>query len=303
MAISGRSLNFDAPPMLRSGWTSIVARMARSARGRFGIGIFVLIALFAVFGPALTPWTPDVIDWNAVGEDASLRAPSLATGHPLGVDDLGRDLFARLAHGTQTSLTISCLAVAIAVICGTAYGAIAGYVGGVIDQVMMRIVDTLYALPMTFVLVVMVLLFGQATEVLFICIGGFSSLGLARVVRGQTLVIKTQPYVEAAVIGGARPLDVVFTHIVPNLLGLVAIYATILVPELVFTESLISFMGLGVQDPDVSLGVLISEGMSGLLFGISLHLACPLLMFVSVQVALYCIGDGLREASDVKGEG
>ncbi len=185
-------------------------------------------------------------------------------------------------------------------IVGTLYGAISGYVGGRTDQVMMRIVDILLAIPFMFVIILLLVMFGRSIIMLFAGIGLLSWLNMARIVRGQTLSLKHKEYIEAAKASGVSGWKIILRHIVPNLLGIVAVYATLLVPEMILTESFISFLGLGVQEPLTSLGALISEGAKGITQGMLWQLGWPLSFFVVTLYAFFFVGDGLRDALDPK---
>ena len=188
----------------------------------------------------------------------------------------------------------------IAVIVGTIYGAIAGYFGGRLDSAMMRLVDIIYSIPYMFILILLLIIFGRSFIMLFVGIGLVSWLGMSRVVRGQTMTLKHREFVEAAIATGSKPAAVIFRHIVPNLLGIVAVYATLLVPEMILLESFISFLGLGVQEPNTSLGALISEGAQTMQYGTIWQLAFPLFFFVVILFTFFFVGDGLRDALDPK---
>jgi oligopeptide transport system permease protein len=188
----------------------------------------------------------------------------------------------------------------VAVVVGTLYGAIAGYKGGRIDGIMMRTVDVLMSIPFMFVLILMLVIFGRSILMLFIGIGLISWLDMARIARGQTLTIKNKEFVEAAVATGVSPMKIILRHIVPNLLGIVVVYATLLVPGMIITESFISFLGLGVQEPNTSLGALISAGAENMNNGVIWQLYFPLTFFIVLLFALFFVGDGLRDALDPK---
>jgi oligopeptide transport system permease protein len=177
---------------------------------------------------------------------------------------------------------------------------VSGYIGGRTDQIMMRIVDILLAIPFMFVLILLLVMFGQSLIMLFVGIALLSWLGMARIVRGQTLSLKNKEFIEAARATGVPTFTIIIRHIVPNLLGIVAVYATLLVPEMILTESFISFLGLGVQAPQTSLGALISEGAKTMRYGTPWQLGFPLLFFVLTMFAFYFVGDGLRDALDPK---
>ena len=214
--------------------------------------------------------------------------------------DLGRDLFARTVQGTQISLMVGIVGAAIAVVVGTLYGATAGYVGGRTDQFMMRAVDILMSIPYMFVLILLLVMFGRSMSMLFLGIGLISWLDMSRIVRGQTLSLKNREFIEAARAIGVPAWKIVLRHVVPNLLGVVAVYATLLVPLMILTESFISFLGLGVQEPLTSWGALISEGAGTMNYGTLWQLAFPLFFFVITLFGFFFVGDGLRDALDPK---
>ena len=265
-----------------------------------GLIILVLVALFALFGNFAAQWSNEELDFSVMGNVRDAGGPSLANGHFFGTDDLGRDLFARTVQGTRISLMVGIVGSAIAVIAGTLYGAIAGYTGGRVDNIMMRTVDILMAIPYMFVLILLLVVFGRSITMLFVGIGLISWLDMSRIVRGQTLSLRRKEFIEAAEATGVAPFTIIRRHIVPNLLGIVAVYATLLVPLMILTESFISFLGLGVQEPLTSWGALISEGASTMNYGTLWQLAFPLFFFIITLFGFFFVGDGLRDALDPK---
>ena len=284
----------------RSPWADARRRFLRNKAAMAGLAILVLVALFAIFGNSVAVWSNEELDFTVMGQVATMGAPSLENGHYFGTDDLGRDLFARTVQGTQVSLLVGLVGAGIAVIVGTLYGAIAGYVGGRTDQVMMRTVDILMSIPYMFVLILLLVMFGRSMAMLFLGIGLISWLDMARIVRGQTLSLKNREFIEAARVTGVSTWRIIIRHIVPNLLGVVAVYATLLVPLMILTESFISFLGLGVQEPLTSWGALISEGAGTMSYGTLWQLAFPLFFFVITLFGFFFVGDGLRDALDPK---
>ncbi len=284
----------------RSLWADARKRFAQNKAAVAGLVMLIFCLGFAVFGQALSPFTYDYTDFTIMGHAAELGAPSWSGGYYFGADDLGRDLFARTAMGTRISLIVGVVSSVIAVVAGTLYGAVAGYVGGRTDSVMMRIVDILMAVPFMFVVILLLVIFGKSLTVLFMGIGLLSWLGMARIVRGQTLVLKGREFIEAARASGVSTRRIILRHIVPNLLGIVAVYATLLIPDMILTESFISFLGLGVQEPQTSLGELISEGAKTIRYGTLWQLGFPLLFFTLTMFGFYFVGDGLRDALDPK---
>jgi oligopeptide transport system permease protein len=284
----------------RSLWADARRRFFRNKAAVAGLVTLTVITLLALFGDALAVWSNEEIDFSIMGQAAQIGQPSLANGHYFGTDDLGRDLYSRTLQGTRISLMVGIVGSFIAVIVGTLYGAISGYVGGRTDQIMMRIVDILLAIPFMFVIILLLVMFGRSIFMLFLGIGLLSWLNMARIVRGQTLSLKHKEYVEAAQATGVPTFTIILRHIVPNLLGIVAVYATLLVPEMILTESFISFLGLGVQEPLTSLGALISEGAKTIYYGTIWQLLWPLTFFVLTLFSFFFVGDGLRDALDPK---
>ena len=217
----------------------------------------------------------------------------------MGTDSVGRDLMTRIFLGLRISLAIGFLAAVVALAIGIVYGAVAGYVGGRVDDAMMRFVDILYSLPFIFFVILLVVFFGRNLFLMFVAVGAVEWLDMARIVRGQTLSIKRQEYVEAAKALGVRGPAIVRRHVVPNLLGPVIVYMTLLVPKVILLESFLSFLGLGVQEPLTSLGVLISEGARNIQ-GAPYLLIFPSIFLTLTLFALNFIGDGLRDALDPK---
>ncbi|MCB2095232.1 MAG: ABC transporter permease subunit [Rhodobacteraceae bacterium] len=284
----------------RSLWADARKRFLRNKAAVGGLIILVLVALFALFGNFAAQWSNEELDFSVMGNVRDAGGPSLANGHFFGTDDLGRDLFARTVQGTRISLMVGIVGSAIAVIAGTLYGAIAGYTGGRVDNIMMRTVDILMAIPYMFVLILLLVVFGRSITMLFVGIGLISWLDMSRIVRGQTLSLRRKEFIEAAEATGVAPFTIIRRHIVPNLLGIVAVYATLLVPLMILTESFISFLGLGVQEPLTSWGALISEGASTMNYGTLWQLAFPLFFFIITLFGFFFVGDGLRDALDPK---
>lgn len=284
----------------RSPWADARRRFLRNKAAMAGLVILILVGLFAIFGNYFAVWSNEELDFSVMGQVATMGVPSLENGHYFGTDDLGRDLFARTVQGTQISLLVGLVGAGIAVIVGTLYGAIAGYVGGRTDQVMMRTVDILMSIPYMFVLILLLVMFGRSMSMLFLGIGLMSWLDMSRIVRGQTLSLKNREFIEAARATGVSGWRIITRHIVPNLLGVVAVYATLLVPLMILTESFISFLGLGVQEPLTSWGALISEGAGTMSYGPLWQLAFPLFFFVITLFGFFFVGDGLRDALDPK---
>jgi oligopeptide transport system permease protein len=284
-----RASGLDAAPA-RYG----VRHRLRDNRGVLGAAVVLAaLTLLAIFGPYLSPYSYAALDWRHLA-----TPPGLTASHWLGTDPLGRDLFVRTLYGLRLSLLIGVLATAVSVGIGVAWGAIAGYVGGRADSWMMRAVDVLYALPYLFVVIILATVFGRGSiAMLLLAIGAVGWLTMARVVRGQTLSLKRREFIEAARATGLGTAAILARHIVPNLAGTVAVYATLTIPELITYESFLSFLGLGVQEPLASLGSLVNEGARQMLTA-PWMLLVPAGVLIALLLCCNLIGDGLRDALD-----
>ncbi|WP_075214483.1 ABC transporter permease [Mongoliimonas terrestris] len=240
-----------------------------------------------------------VVDIAPDQRSATLTADVQQVRFYLGTDGNGRDMLARILVATRISLAIGILATAVALLIGVTYGAAAGYFGGRIDGVMMRIVDVLYSLPFVFFVIMLVVFFGRNFVLMFIAVGAIEWLDMARIVRGQTLALKRREFVQAAEALGVDNVGILKRHIIPNTLGPVVIYMTLMVPRVIILESFLSFLGLGVQEPLTSLGVLIAEGARNI-EGATWLLVWPALALALVLFSLNFLGDGLRDALDPK---
>ncbi len=278
----------------RSLWQDAARRFYANKAAMAGvIGIF-LIALFAIFAPWIGRFTFEQQDTLLI-----LEPPTFEGRHWFGMDANGRDLFVRTAYGARISLLIGVMTTAVALSIGVIYGATAGFVGGRIDNLMMRLVDVIYALPLIFFIIILVTLFGRNIFLVFVGIGAVEWLTMSRIVRGQTLSVKEKEYVEAAYASGVPTRDIIRRHIIPNVIGPVIIFVTLLVPTNILIESYLSFLGLGVQEPMTSWGVLIKDGAN------DLETSWWLLFFPAtfLAITMFCfnfIGDGLRDALDPK---
>ncbi len=294
------SSRFDTGTKPRSLWADAARRFFKHTPSVVSLVVLALVVLFALTGNFFAAWGNAEIDWSVLGQVRTLGAPSLESGHYFGTDDLGRDLFSRTVQGSQISLLVGLVGATIAVVVGTLYGAVAGYFGGRVDSIMMRFVDILLSIPYMFVLILLLVVFGRSMSMLFVGIGLISWLDMSRIVRGQTLSLKEKEFVEAARAGGAGHFAIIMRHIVPNLMGIVVVYATLLVPQMILTESFISFLGLGVQEPLTSWGALISQGAGTVMYGTLWQLCFPLFFFIVTLFSFYFVGDGLRDALDPK---
>ncbi len=277
----------------RSLWDDARRRLMRNRAAVTGMVMLVCLVVAAVIGPWLVPFTYDAVNKGDVW------APPLTQGHILGADALGRDLLARLLSGLQVSLMIGMVATLVSLVIGVAWGAIAGYLGGVVDEVMMRIVDVLYALPFIFFVILLMVTFGSNIVLIFVAIGAVEWLTMSRIVRGQTLSLKQKEFIEAARAAGLTQDAIIIRHIVPNLLGPVMVYVTLTIPAVILAESFLSFLGMGVQPPAASLGTLIAGGAQDMELAWWL-LVFPSLTMVVTLMSFNFIGDGLRDAIDPK---
>jgi oligopeptide transport system permease protein len=276
-------------------WKLAVGRFVRNRAAMGGLVVLALIALGALLIPELWPY--------GIGQ-ASLadiqRPPTLSDFHWFGTDANGRDLFVRVFYGARVSLAVGLTATGVALVIGVIYGAVAGYAGGVVDTAMMRVVDVMYAQPLLFLIIVLVTLLGADIVLIFVGIGCVEWLTMARIVRGQTLSIKQREYMESARAIGLPHGKVLRRYVIPNAVGPVIVYATLLIPINIIVESSLSFLGLGVQEPLTSWGVLVSQGAN------QIDAAPWILIFPAalLGVTMFCfnfIGDGLRDALDPKG--
>ncbi len=288
-------MSLAATPALRgrSLWDDARRRLLRNRAAVAGMATLALLVLAALVGPALAPYAYDAVNKSDVW------LPPLTNGHLLGTDALGRDLLARLLMGLRVSLAIGLVATMVSLVIGVAWGATAGFLGGRIDEAMMRIVDVLYSLPFIFFVILLMVTFGSNVVLIFVAIGAVEWLTMSRIVRGQTLTLKQKEFVEAARAAGLGRAAIIARHIVPNLLGPVVVYVTLTIPAVILAESFLSFLGLGVQPPMASLGTLIASGAADMELAPWL-LIFPSLVMVVTLMSFNFIGDGLRDAIDPK---
>ena len=268
------------------------ARVRATPVVRVTATILVVCTLLALAGPAVSPHDP--VD---TGFDRILDPPSAR--HWFGTDNLGRDLLVRTLQGMRTTLAVAVVASIVSLVIGVLYGAVAGYLGGRVDAVMMRVVDTLYALPFIFFVILLMVAFERNYLLIFVAIGAVNWLDMARIVRGQTLGLKEREFVQAARLIGVPAHRVILRHISPNLLGVVLVYLTLTIPQAVLVESFLSFLGLGVQEPSTSLGTLVANGV-GVLEPAPWVVAFPSAVLFVILLSFNFLGDGLRDAADVR---
>jgi len=267
----------------------------RLKKNKMAVASAVILALLSL-ASVLAPW---IAPYSYEEQNLDLRAVPPRHGHWLGTDALGRDQLTRLLYGGRVSLMVGIVATGVALLIGVTYGAVSGFFGGKIDALMMRIVDIIYALPFTIFVILLMVFFGRDIRLLFIAIGAVEWLTMARIVRGQVQSLKKQEFIEAAHALGLRRRRIIFLHMIPNVLGPIIVYATLTVPAVMLLEAFLSFLGLGVQPPMSSWGLMIKDGADRME-------ECPWLLIapgVTLAVTLFCLnflGDGLRDALDVR---
>jgi oligopeptide transport system permease protein len=271
-------------------WKDAWRRLRRNRAAWFSLWILGAMVVATFLGPLLSPYTYDAQDL-ATGP----VPPNLA--HWLGTDFHGRDLLTRVLFGGQISIQVGLLAATTSLVIGTLYGAVSAYAGGKVDELMMRFVDLLYSLPYMFLVILLVVLFGQSLLLLFVALGAVQWLTTARIVRGQVLSLKKREFVEAARALGVPSFSIVTRHLIPNSLGPILVYFTLTVPQVILQEAFLSFLGLGVQAPRPSLGALINDGANDMVVYPWL-LVFPGLVMATLLFCLNFLGDGLRDALD-----
>ncbi len=274
----------------------VTTEMRRSRSIMISGGILVAIAVLAIIGPFISPHSYLTTDF-----DGRFVEPTLDSFHLFGTDDLGRDLFVRTLLGGQITLLVAIVASIVSLIIGVAYGAVAGYVGGRIDALMMRAVDALYALPFIFLVILLMVVFERNFLLIFVAIGAINWLDMARIVRGQTISLKHREFVDAAKLIGVPSWRIIFRHITPNLLGVVIVYVTLTIPQAILVESFLSFLGLGVQEPQTSLGALVNGGVSQMEQA-PWMLLIPAVLLAAILLCFNFLGDGLRDLFDPRQE-
>ncbi len=271
-----------------------IRRLRANRAAVFALFVICAVILMALLGPWLNPNNTQTLDWLHVA-----ARPGLQSAHWFGTDRLGRDLFARTLAGTRVSIAIGLAASTLSIFVGVGYGAVSGYFGGRTDHLMMRAIEILSGLPLIFFVIFLAVIFGRSESLLFISIGAVGWLTMARIVRGQTLSIRQQEFIAAAVASGATAGRIITRHVIPNVIGPVIVYATLTVPQIILFESFLSFLGLGIQEPGASLGTLIAEGV-GEMEAAPWMLLVPGSFLAVLLLGLNIFGDGLRDALDVK---
>jgi oligopeptide transport system permease protein len=255
-------------------------------------GTLIGLVVVAVIGPTVSPHNYLQTDFSNI-----LHAPSFSGMHLFGTDDLGRDLFVRTLLGVQVTIIVALVASAVSLIIGVLYGAVAGFAGGRVDAIMMRFVDTLYALPFIFFVILLMVAFERNFFLIFVAIGAVNWLDMARIVRGQTLSLREREFVQAAQLTGVSFARIIFRHIAPNVIGVVVVYLTLTIPQAILVESFLSFLGLGIQEPQTSLGALVDAGVNQM-EGASWMLLIPAALLALILLCFNFMGDALRDVFD-----
>ena len=274
-------------------WHDAWLRLRKNRMAVFGLFTLVLFIVIAI----LTPW---IAPYSYEAQNLDLGATPPSAEHWLGTDIFGRDLLTQIMYGGRVSLAVGFIATSVALLIGVTWGAIAGYVGGRVDAVMMRLVDILYALPFMIFIVLLMVVFGRNILLLFLAIGAVEWLTMARIMRGQVQSLRQQEFVEAAISLGLSPATIIRRHVIPNALGPIIVYTTLTIPSVMLLEAFLSFLGLGIQPPQTSWGLLISYGAETM-EEYPWLLIFPGLTLTLTLFALNFLGDGLRDALDVRG--
>ena len=273
-------------------WSDAIRRLFKNKAAVAGAFVLVVLIVLAAFAPWIAPYP-------YAYQNLDLGASPPSSAHLLGTDVLGRDLLSRILYGARISLLVGFIATTVALVIGVSWGIIAGYAGGKVDSLMMRIVDILYGLPFIIFIILLMVIFGRNLWLLFLAIGAVEWLTMARIVRAQVLSLKNQEFVLAAQAMGVSNFAMFKRHLLPNILGPVAVYATLTIPQVMLLESFLSFLGLGIQPPMSSWGTLIKDGVESM-EEYSWLLIYPGLTFTITLFALNFFGDGLRDALDPK---
>jgi len=271
-------------------WKDAWKRLRKNRMAVASAALLALVVLFCVAGPWLVPFGFDQ-------QDLAYGARGSSWTHWFGTDQHGRDLLVRAMYGGRISLLVGLCATAVSLTLGVAYGAVSGYFGGRLDAGMMRLVDVLYTIPFMFVVILFLVLFGRSLVLLFVALGAVSWLTMARIVRGQVLSLKQSEFVEAARASGVRHTGIILRHLVPNALGPIIVYTTLTIPRMMLEEAFLSYLGLGVQPPMASWGLLVSDGANAMTFFPHM-LLFPGALLTLTLFALNFLGDGLRDALD-----
>lgn len=288
MFIKAKNLNLETPKT-KGFWLSVFGRLSKNKLAMTSAFIILALTILCICVPIFSSVAYDKTNWGEI-----MQSPS--SGHLFGTDSLGRDLFVRCFIGGRITFGIAFAAAFVVLLVGIFYGAIAGYIGGRVDTIMMRIVDVLYGIPFLFFCILLITLFGNSMALSFIAIAAISWLDMSRIVRGQTLSIKHKEYVEAAMISGVGNFKIISRHVIPNLLGVVIVYAALTVPNMIVLSAVLSFFGLGVTEPMTSWGLLIADGSQNMQAWWLLLFPASLMIITLLSFAF--LANGLRDALD-----
>ena len=290
--MTDQSIDIQAYQQGSSLWSDAWARLKKNKLAIFALVLLGFMALVCLFAPWITPY-------GYQQQNLIIGATPPSAQHWLGTDIFGRDLLTRIIYGGRISLSVGIIATLVALVIGIIWGAVAGYLGGRIDMLMMRIVDIMYALPFMIFIILLMVIFGRNLWLLFLAIGAVEWLTMARIVRGQVQTLKQQEFIEAAVSLGLSRWTIIHRHLIPNTLGPVIVYTTLTIPGVMLLEAFLSFLGLGIQPPQSSWGLLISYGVETM-EEYPWLLIFPGLALTLTLFALNFLGDGLRDALDVR---
>ena len=271
-------------------WADAWRRLKKNKLAMFGLVMLCLMAILAIIGPWIQPYDYQTQDYNA-------RNLSLSGSHWFGTDDLGRDLWVRVWWGARISLFIGIIAALLDFLVGVLYGGISAYFGGRVDDIMQRIIEIIIGIPFLILCILLIMVMGSGVFTIILAMSATGWTGMARLVRGQVLTLKEQEYVLAARTLGASPWRIILRHLIPNAIGIIIVNITFTVPGAIFTESFLSFIGLGIKPPLASLGSLVSDGVS-VMRNFPWRLLCPSIVFSMIMLSFYMLGDGLRDALD-----
>lgn len=273
-------------------WQDAWRRLRKNKMAITGLAVLIVISLLAIIAPIFSPHTIYEININAVN-----KGPSWA--HPFGTDDFGRDQWVRVWLGTRISLFIGLVAALLDLVIGVLYGGISAYFGGKVDTVMQRIIEVIYSIPLLLLAIILIVFMGPGINSIIIAYALTGWVGMARLVRGQLLLVKEQEFVLAARTLGAKPWRIITKHLIPNVIGLIVVQITFIVPTAIFFESFLSFIGVGIRPPMASLGSLINDGAHAMR-NYAYMLIYPTIVFSLILLSFNVVGDGLRDALDPK---
>lgn len=274
-------------------WQEAWLRLRGNKLALAGLVIIIILGIMAIAGPIISPH-----DYAKQSMITKNQPPSAENW--FGTDDFGRDVFTRVWHGARISLFVGLMAALIDFFIGVLYGGIAGYLGGRVDNIMMRFVDILYGLPYLLVVILLMVVMGSGLVTIIVALSATGWIGMARTVRGQVLQMKNSEYVLAAKTMGAKPFYIVRKHLLPNTIGIIIVYVTLSVPSAIFAEAFLSFLGLGIQAPMASWGTMANDGLPTILSGHWWRLFFPAFFISMTMLAFNVLGDGLRDAFDPK---